>query len=229
MDVLVKYLDKYKFKRVRSDLGIPVVIHSVPGAGKSSVIRDIIRADRRFEACTYGKADQPHITGKWIHSASNFAATCNFILVDEYLEAVEPLKAFALFAYPIQGGPCKILAPHFVKTESHRFGQCTAQLLRELNFDITAEGEDVVQIKGIYEVDPRDTIIFFEREVGDLLSAHGLLCYCIDEVRGQTFESVTFATSESKPILDPARAFQCLTRHRKSLLILNPDATYSAA
>jgi hypothetical protein len=57
MDVLVKYLDKYKFKRVRSDLSVPVVIHSVPGAGKSSVIRDIIRADRRFEACTYGKAD----------------------------------------------------------------------------------------------------------------------------------------------------------------------------
>jgi hypothetical protein len=148
--------------------------------------------------------------------------------VDEYLEATDLPKAFALFADPIQGGPGKVLEPHFIKTESHRFGKCTAQLLRELNFDITAEGEDLVQIRGIYEVDPRDTILFFEKEVGELLSAHGLLCYCIDEVRGQTFESVTFATSESKPLLDPARAFQCLTRHRRSLLILNPDATYSA-
>jgi len=228
MDVLVKYLDKHKFRRIRSDLSVPVVIHSVPGAGKSSVIREIIRADRRFEACTYGKADQPHISGKWIHCASTFEAVCSFILVDEYLEAAEPIKAFALFADPIQGGQGKVLAPHFIKTESHRFGKCTAQLLRELNFDITAEGEDLVQIRGIYEVDPRDTVIFFEKEVGELLRAHGLLCYCIDEVRGQTFESVTFATSESKPLLDPARAFQCLTRHRKSLLILNPDATYSA-
>jgi len=90
MDVLVKYLDKHKFRRVRSDLSVPVVIHSVPGAGKSSVIREIIRADRRFEACTYGKADQPHISGKWIHSASTLEAVCNFILVDEYLEAAEP-------------------------------------------------------------------------------------------------------------------------------------------
>ncbi|ACE78182.2 triple gene block 1 [Hydrangea chlorotic mottle virus] len=229
MDVLVRYLELNKFKRLKSNLTLPVVVHSVPGAGKSSVIREIIRADPRFEACTYGKPDQPHLSGRWIKEAKGFTPKTPFLLVDEYIEAAEPIAAFAYFADPIQGGAGEILEPHFIKTESHRFGRCTAQLLRELNFEVTAEKEDVVQIKGLYEVDPKDTIIFFEKEVGNLLRAHGLVCYCINEIRGQTFDSVTFATSECKPEIDPAKAFQCLTRHRRSLLILNPDASYSAA
>nr|QWT83585.1 triple gene block 1 protein [Passiflora latent virus]UZP17296.1 Triple gene block 1 Protein [Passiflora latent virus] len=229
MDVLVSYLNKYKFVRLCSNITPPIIIHSVPGAGKSSLIREIIRADSRFVAYTQGRADPVSVEGVQIlKQPATIPSGASFVLIDEYVEKGLPEGVFAAFADPLQGGSGRVLRAHFIKTESHRFGKCTAQLLRELDFSVTAYGEDLVQISGIYDVDPRDTVIYFEPEVGNLLAAHSIEAFCIEEIRGQTFESVTFVTSQSTPI-DRAKAFQCLTRHRKSLLILCPDATYTAA
>jgi hypothetical protein len=84
-----------------------------------------------------------------------------------------------------------------------------------------------VQIRDIFAVDPRDTVVFYEREVGELLAKHSVEALCVEEIRGKTFDSVTFVTAENSP-KDRAKAFQCLTRHRRSLLILCPNATYSS-
>nr|APX54978.1 triple gene block 1 protein [Kalanchoe latent virus] len=227
MDVLVNYLSKYKFVRLSSCITPPIVVHSVPGAGKSSLIRDLINSDCRFSAFTFGKEDCQSITGVRISKATKELEAREFCIFDEYLEGDLPPWAFAAFADPLQGGSGKVLRAHFIKEESHRFGKCTAQLLRELKFSVTASGEDVVQIRGLYEVDPQDTIIYYEREVGELLRAHCVEAYSICEIRGQTFDSVTFVTANSKPI-DRELSFQCLTRHRRSLLILSPDASYTA-
>jgi len=228
MDVLLHYLNKFGFERLSSDITPPIVVHSVPGGGKSSLIREVINKDKRFVAFTYGKEDPESLTGVCIRKVRSNLNKVDFALFDEYIEGEVPDWAFAVFADPLQGGPGLVRRAHFIKRNSHRFGKCTAQLLRELNFDITAEGEDVVQIKGIYEVDPRDTVVYCEESIGKLLRAHSVEAYCISEIRGQTFESVTFVTSEDTPV-DRSKVFQCLTRHRKSLLILCPNATYTSA
>nr|ACL01041.1 putative triple gene block 1 protein [Kalanchoe latent virus] len=227
MDVFVSYLNKYKFVRLTSCITPPIIVHSVPGAGKSSLIRELINSDKRFSAFTFGKEDCQTITGVRINKATENLESREFCIFDEYLEGDLPAWAFAAFADPLQGGSGEVQRAHFTKEESHRFGKCTAQLLRELNFSITASGEDIVQIRGLYEVDPQDTIIFYEREVGELLRAHCVEAFCIRDIRGQTFDSVTFVTANSKPI-DRELSFQCLTRHRRSLLILSPDASYTA-
>uniref|UniRef100_A0AAU6WKX6 Triple gene block 1 n=1 Tax=Pitahaya virus E TaxID=3144105 RepID=A0AAU6WKX6_9VIRU len=228
MDVLVKYLCKYSFIRLRSSLESPVVIHSVPGSGKSSLIREIIREDRRFGAITYGEPDTVDLTGRQIQSAED-APICEFLLVDEYLNGPWIPNAFAVFADPLQGGTIAPKPADFICRISRRFGHCTAHLLQELGFDVQACGEDAVQVCDIYQVDPRDTIIFYEEEVATLLSRHNVQAYCVNELRGKTFESVTFVTSNSHiPPDSRADVFQALTRHRTKLLILCPNATFAS-
>lgn len=228
MDVLLKYLADYKFERLVSNITPPIVVHSVPGAGKSSLIRAVINKDSRFSAYTFGEEDPESITGVRIKAYKPNCPKTEFVLIDEYLSGELPQGVFAVFADPLQGGPGQVLRAHFIKRESHRFGRCTAQLLRELNFDVTAEGEDVVQVADIYTIDPRDVVIYYEKEVGELLRNHSVEAFCVSEVRGRTFESVTFVTASNSPI-DRANSFQCLTRHRSSLLILCPDASYTTS
>lgn len=229
MDILVKYLCKYSFVRLRSSLELPVVIHSVPGSGKSSLIREIVREDRRFGAITYGEPDTVDLTGRQIQSA-NDTPTCEFLLVDEYLNGPWIEKAFAVFADPLQGGTIAPRPADFVCKISRRFGRCTALLLQELGFDVQATGEDTVQICDIYQVDPRDIIIFYEADVATLLARHGVQAFCVKELRGKTFESVTFVTSSSHISADArADVFQALTRHRSRLLVLCPNATFTSA
>lgn len=229
MDVFVNLLCKYKFERLTSHLTFPIVVHSVPGAGKTSLIRELISLDSRFSAYTYGKADKPNITGAYIRGVEGELCEGEFVVFDEYLAGEHPSWAFAVFADPSQGGRAPVLRAHFIKRESHRFGSKTATLLKELGYDITAEGEDIVEIADIYSQDPEGIVIYHEREVGALLASHGVESHCIQSLRGQTFEAVTYVTSENSPLSDSTLSFQCLTRHRKKLLILCPDASYSAA
>nr|UZP17040.1 ORF2 [Blueberry scorch virus] len=229
MDVLVKYLVKNNFERLSSNLNYPIVVHSVPGAGKSSLIRELIAADSRFSAYTFGKADPQNLSGVSIKSAAGLTSCPDFALIDEYLEGEVPTNSFAVFADPLQGGAGVPLRAHFVKRISHRFGSQTSALLKSLGFEVEASGEDRVEIADIFGRDPEGVVLYHEKEIGSLLAAHSVEAYCIKEVRGQTFDRVTFVTAESSPSLDRDLSFQCLTRHRQSLLILCPDATYSSA
>lgn len=228
MDVLVNVLDKFGFVRVNTRLSNPVVIHCVPGAGKSSCIRELITLDSRFVAFTAGIEDRPNIRGRWIRKFENSIVEGKLNLLDEYTLVKElPTGLFAIFGDPLQSNLSTPLAADFICNKSRRFGSATSQLLKELKFDVVAEGPDSVQIADIYEVDPRDQVLFFEKEVGELLCRHNLEAKHITEVVGQTFDSVTFVTSEEGP-LSEVEAFQCLTRHRRSLLILCPNASYSS-
>jgi hypothetical protein len=229
MEVLVNLLNKYNFSRLSNQLTLPIVIHSVPGAGKTSLIRELIATDSRFKAYTYGKADEPNVRGAYIRAAVEGVQEEEFVVFDEYIAGGHPPWAFAVFADPSQGGGAGILRAHFIKLHSHRFGSATASLLKELGYEITATGEDSVEIVDIYSRDPEGVVIFHEEIIGTLLKSHGVECFCINEVRGQTFECVTFVTAEQSPFLDRTLSFQCLTRHRKKLLILCPDASYTTA
>nr|QYF50181.1 MAG: triple gene block protein 1 [Guangdong betaflexivirus] len=231
MDVLLKFANKYKFERLSSKLDRPVVFHCVPGSGKSSCIREILAFDSRFAAYTLGAEDPPNLTNNRIKKYTGTVDEGQINLLDEYnLRAANTETFFAVFGDPIQANLDYSLRANFICRVSQRFGKCTAQLLDDLGFEVEAFGEDAVQIGGIYEVDPRDTIIYYEESVGCLLRRHSLEAFHISEIVGQTFESTTFVTSHSRlPRTDRATVFQCLTRHRRNLLIMCPNGSYTAA
>ncbi|UXX34122.1 triple gene block protein 1 [Stevia carlavirus 1] len=231
MDVLIKFASKYNFERLYSKLDRPIVFHCVPGAGKSSCIREILAFDSRFAAFTLGIEDPPSLTNNRIKKYSGELSDDFLNILDEYtLEGVDTRGFIAVFGDPIQSAEDYSLRAHFVCRTSLRFGKCTAQLLCELGYEVKASGEDVIQIAGLYEIDPKDNIIFYEEEVGCLLRRHCLEAYHIKELVGPTFDRVTFVTSHSKiPREARATVFQCLTRHRRSLLIMCPNGSYTSS
>lgn len=231
MELIIDLAAIYKFERLNSKLGKPIVFHCVPGAGKSSLIRELLCKDSRFRAYTLGTADPPNLRGCLIQKWKGTLDSSKLNILDEYnLESTETDHFIAVFGDPIQSLQNYTLRADFICKFSRRFGQCTAALLRDLGFEVEATGDDVVQIANLYSVDPRDTILYYEEEVGCLLRRHNLAALHIREVVGQTFESVTFVTAESKVPLDcRATVFQCLSRHRSSLMIMSPDGTYTSA
>lgn len=228
MDVLVKYLCKYNFIRLSPSIRPPVVIHCVPGAGKTSLIREIIRADSRFVAYTCGVPDQPNLEGRWIQKIPEVCPKDVFVLIDEYTLSETNFEAFAIFGDPLQSNRQVPAQAHFICSFSHRFGASTANLLQSLGYRIDAEGEDSVLIEDIFSKDPEGQVVYFEKEIGKLLCDHRVEAKSVTEIVGQTYESVTFVTAENQPLQDPVATFQCLTRHRKKLLILCPNASYTA-
>lgn len=228
MDVLVDLLNKYGFKRVNSGLSIPIIVHCVPGAGKSSCIRELIQSDSRFKAYTLGIEDPQNLQGVRIEKYKGQTEENRLNILDEYtLEPTDLSKFYVCFGDPIQTDCATVRPADFICNESKRFGKSTAQFLRDLGFDVTSKKEDSVQIAGIYEVDPRGTVIYYEDEIGCLLRRHLVEAYHIKEIIGKTFDSVTFVTSHNGIDHEGrAASFQCLSRHRKNLLILCPNATY---
>nr|QPG93404.1 triple gene block 1 [Ligustrum virus A] len=227
MDILVKYLSDFGFVRLSNSIRPPVVIHCVPGAGKTTLIRSILKADTRFIAFTCGIPDQPNLEGNWIRALPEELPKDKFVLVDEYTLGDQALNVFALFGDPLQSNQQVTLRADFICNFSNRFGSSTAKFLRSLGYNIEAEGTDTIEVCDIFSKDPEGQVVYFEREVGELLCAHGVDAKTAIEIQGQTFKCVTFVTAENQPLVDPIASFQCLTRHRQKLLILCPDASYS--
>nr|WJN65812.1 TGB1 [Phlox virus M] len=228
MDVLVSLLCKYGFERLNSKLELPIVVHCVPGAGKSTLIRELINQDARFEAYTAGIPDCATLTGNWIRKWEGVHNTELKLILDEYTHLEELPAAFALFGDPVQVNSASVKPADFICKVSRRFGSATSGLLRELGWEVHATGSDVVQISDIFTVDPQGVVIYFEEEVGCILRRHQVEAKSLKEIVGQTFATVTFVTAENSPTTSRASAFQCLTRHREALYILCPDATYTA-
>lgn len=228
MDVIVELLHKYKFDRLSNKLVCPIVVHCVPGAGKSSLIRELIELDDRFCAYTAGVEDQPRLSGNWIRKWCGEQEENKLTILDEYTLLAEAPTTFALFGDPIQSNTGAVRRADFVCSVSKRFGSATCGLLRELGWEVRSERADLVQISDIYTKDPLGVVIYFEEEVGCLLRSHGVEALSLKEIVGQTFEVVTFVTSENSPSINRAAAYQCMTRHRSALHILCPNATYTA-
>nr|AXP79053.1 triple gene block protein 1 [Potato latent virus]QPD01718.1 TGB1 [Potato latent virus]WIW79788.1 triple gene block protein 1 [Potato latent virus] len=227
MDVLVNKALEFGFKRLSSVLKSPIVFHSVPGAGKTTLIRALLNSDSRFEGWTLAEGDKPNLEGVVIRKYVG-GEVGPFALLDEY--CVEPEiagKFYAVFGDPLQVNNIGFLRASWIKVETHRFGKATAQLLNQFGFEVSSSKADILVIADIFVGEPEGTVVYFEEEVGCLLKRHSLEAVHIDLVRGDSFPVVTFVTSENCMILDKVRSFNCLTRHSEKLIILCPNATYS--
>jgi hypothetical protein len=66
MDVFINSLLECGFRRNKIVFDLPIVVLAVPGAGKTSSIRRLLREDSRFEAWTFGVADHHNCSGRFI-------------------------------------------------------------------------------------------------------------------------------------------------------------------
>lgn len=203
-------------------------MHGVPGCGKTSLIKELL-VDNPVLACVTSGVPYSSILGTSIVKVDEqFVGDAD--IVDEY----PPLNikllncAKLILADPDQYSegvrPC-----HFYKSTSHRFGSRTANFLSSLGFTVQAQGLDQVGFFDIFAFEPEGLIIAFEEDVCKLLKSHNLNFSKPLDCLGLQADVVTFITSSSSisKSCDYRHLFYiALTRHRKRLNILSPDATF---
>lgn len=230
MDVLLSKL-RDSFRCV-SSCNKPIVVNCVPGSGKSFFIRTLICEDSRFRAYTGGVPDFQNLTGRYLRRFEGSVDPQFINILDEY-QAVDPVhypKFAAVFGDPLQEIP-KSVYPQasFVGNSTQRFGQETALYLRKLGVDITSEREDKLDIEYIFSGKIVGVVIAFEEEIIRLLSSHGCPFRRPQEVRGETFDRVTFVcTGKRATECERHLVYIALTRHRNQLRILTADVTNAA-
>ncbi|QVY19179.1 triple gene block protein 1 [Clivia carlavirus A] len=234
MDVVESELARNKnFKLVNRVCGDRIVVHCVPGAGKSTIIRRIISGDTRFRAYTLGVADPASLSGQTIRPYCELAErkdNFKFTIIDEYiLIKGEIPTACALFGDNLQYRGEHQLIANYICTFSYRVGKATCELLRNLHFDIQSEKEDICEVHKFTEFEPVGKLIAIGQEALTLLKRHKATFFTVEQVRGAEFDTVTLLLSE-EDISDFREEFYlCATRHTRELHILTPDATITAS
>nr|QCI62224.1 TGB1 [Grapevine virus T] len=220
MNNLISALELFGFDRVSEEVKHPLVVHSVPGSGKTSLIRSLIKLDSDFEAFTAGVPDPPNLEGRHIKSYSEgCASTQKLSILDEYL-TVKNWEGFeALFSDPYQNNKSP-LAASYVSRKTKRFGKSTCEYLAGYGFEIESEVEDSVVRGSPFEVKVEGQLICFGRAAVELASSHGAEFKLPCEVRGATFDVVTLLKSEEPNPENKHLFYVGCTRHRKKLLIL---------
>nr|SNQ27847.1 triple gene block protein 1 [Elm carlavirus] len=234
MNSVLDVLCEFGFSRISISSERPLVVHCVPGAGKSTAIRSILRSCENSVAYTFGVCDPAQIEGCRIRSASEWHEpnSGTIVIVDEYTEGdFKSLKPTVVFGDPCQAPVSAItLKPHFICKSTKRFGKETCNLLRSLGYEINSEKGDTLVHEPIFEGELEGVIVAFESDVKHLLAEHYCEFLDICEIRGKTFEVVTFVTStEGKPVKNLEKYYQCLTRHSSKLKILSPDASFASS
>nr|UTQ36086.1 triple gene block 1 [Grapevine rupestris stem pitting-associated virus] len=220
MNNLVKALSTFEFVGVYSVLRFPVVVHSVPGSGKSSLIRELISEDEAFAAFTAGVPDSPNLTGRYIKPYSPGCAVQGKInILDEYLSVTDTAGFDVLFSDPHQNISIPREA-HFIKTKTCRFGASTCKYLQSFGFNVSSDRVDTVVIGSPFELNVEGVLICFGKEAVDLAAAHNSDFKLPCEVRGSTFEVVTLLKSRDPVLEDKHWFYVAATRHRSKLIVM---------
>nr|UVK69447.1 triple gene block 1 [Grapevine rupestris stem pitting-associated virus] len=220
MNNLVKALSEFEFVGVFSVLKFPVVVHSVPGSGKSSLIRELITEDENFVAFTAGVPDSPNLTGKYIKPFSPGCAVPGKInILDEYLSIQDSSGFDVLFSDPYQNVSIPREA-HFIKSKTCRFGENTCKYLLSFGFKVCSDRSDDVVIGSPFELDVEGVLICFGREAVDLAVSHNSDFKLPCEVRGSTFDVVTLLKSRDPTPDDRHWFYIAATRHTKKLIVM---------
>lgn len=229
MDKVVSILLSLNFKRIFVDNSSDcLIVHAVPGAGKTFAIQEILRRVRGAICLSLGPPFTTSLEALPFYRVGEPLPDCKVLIIDEYqLGFNAELKPKVCF-----GDPCQFniqsLRPNFIKDTTERFGQSTCSFLNSLGFSISSSKVDTFSIGKIFEADLCGSVLCFEKEVEDLLKSHNCEYFTPETCLGKTFESCTAIFGHTK-LLPCVRhlAFVCLTRHKSSLLLLTPDGTYT--
>uniref|UniRef100_A0AAU7L1W9 Triple gene block 1 n=1 Tax=Hibiscus chlorotic speck associated virus 1 TaxID=3143942 RepID=A0AAU7L1W9_9VIRU len=231
MNSLEKILIDADFERTNLPWSKPIVVHGVPGSGKTTVIDQLIKKDPAISAIS-GGASIHNFDGSAIHKRGK-EYIGNVKVIDEYPIFSDPLidNSDIIFCDPFQHNGSTRKA-HFISFKTKRFGSETCTLLKKFNLNIKSQKVDKVVFGCCYEEDPEGQILAFEKDICNLLDRHRVEYKSPESILGSNCDKVTFYTSKEQLIReDPDfwRFYICMTRHRDQLKILSPNASFTAS
>ncbi|QLI58026.1 triple gene block protein 1 [Rubus virus 1] len=220
MNTILELLEEFDFERTSFPFSSPLVIHAVPGSGKTSLLREALLLDPTISVCTFGEPDKTNLEGRYIQPAIGCSPSEEeFYVLDEYLSGNWKGNWKVLLSDPFQNsGHC--LAAHFVKRVTKRFGKSTCKLLKELGWSVESDKEDEVTFEELIGSTPSGLTICLEKDVEGYLKGHNCPFKKPCQVRGLTEELVSVVVSRDLKDLFSPELFVALTRHTRKLRIL---------
>lgn len=214
------------FQRTQQPLSFPVVIHGVPGCGKSTFIKAALanpNAVARTLGAPYG--DSLATEGVRTHSP-NESFTQPLRILDEYQlgERSTTSKYNLLFGDPYQG-PFR-LPPHFIKSVSHRVPRPVANFLRSRGFNLESETPGVLITAHPFHPDSATQILSSDKtfHLGtsskQLCSSHLVNSYCPSELAGSEFQRVALVY-HSTELKNKTAFYVACTRTRHTLCLVS--------
>ncbi|BBD14450.1 triple gene block 1 [Cherry virus B] len=228
MDCLLNKLVLANYNRTNLPITFPIIVHCVAGAGKSTVIREALAESQDLEAFTFGVPDPINLSGRRIksHKLIRFAKPGSVLVIDEYIGQEIPENCKFCFADPNQF-PFSVEEAHFTCYETKRFGSQTCDLLNANGFAAFSFKSDQVIFDLVFGGNIEGQIVCYEKEVFDILDRFGAEYKKDCQIRGSTFDIVTFiTTSETFEEEDRYKVYLCLTRHKSVLRILSPSGIF---
>lgn len=229
-ELLFAHLSAAGFTRTpRDSTTKPIVIHGVPGSGKTTLIKELLTKPG-VEVYTCGPAYGDTLWSKGAVPLSDYSGSTCYTILDEYqLAPVGVLSNFsALFGDPYQGSTR--LEPHFVKSISHRVPRPICTFLTNLGFQISGLREGTVLQLPLFSTKPQSPtpkVLHLGPVSSALTHSHGVCSSSTTDVQGQEFDHVTLVCHSSE-LKDRAQLYVAATRSLNSLHILS-DHDFSEA
>jgi hypothetical protein len=202
------------YERTPLPLQEPIIVHTVAGAGKTTLVRSWLRRAPHLKAITGGQPDPPNLEGVGLLRPHGRAD-----IVDEYPAVPDLEGAKVLLADPLQHRGLTRPA-HFIGRRTHRFGKSTCELLKSWGINCTATKEDTVSKAGLFDSDLIGTIVAVDDDAAELLSSHSAQFLTPCQALGLTFEAVTAVSTVPIEEADPVNRYIACSRHSQQLLIL---------
>nr|QED43306.1 TGB1 [Garlic virus C] len=223
--LLLQLLDNANFSRTATPITDTIIVHGVPGCGKSTLIKDLVTKHSTIAytlGVPYGRSlihtGINHIS-RIDHNIQKFETR----ILDEYqLGNEEDVKDFTLlFGDPFQG--TFQLQAHFIKRLSHRVPRQICHYLESLDYDIVGETEGEINFPPIYATNstgPIGTVLHLGPVSRQLTRTFGICSKLPTEVQGLEFEEVTLVYHSSELQANRELFFVAVTRARRLLNVL---------